>query len=54
MTLSQLHQVKIKHIAINDLLSDKDEPVSTLPNQSTNANHNIDQCNNEVNKTNMI
>ena len=36
------------HIAYNDLSSDEDEPVSTVPNQSTNTNHNIAECNNEV------
>ena len=37
------------YIAYNDLSSDEDEPVSTVPNQSTNVNHNIAKCNNEVN-----
>ena len=35
------------YIAYNDLSSDEDEPVSTEQNQSTNANHNIGESNND-------
>ena len=34
------------YIAYNDLPSDEDEPVSTGQNQATNANHNIDELDN--------
>ena len=37
------------YIAYNDLSSDEDDPLSTGQNKSTNANHNIAKCNNEVN-----
>ena len=37
------------YIAYNDLSIDEDEPVSTVKNQSTNANNNIAKCNNEEN-----
>ena len=37
------------YIAYNDLSSDEDQPVFTVPNQSTHANHNLAIFNNEVN-----
>ena len=33
--------------AYNDLLNDNDEPVSTVQNQATNANHNIAKLDND-------
>ena len=37
------------YIVYNYLSYDEDGPVSTVPNQSTNANHNIAKCNNKAN-----
>ena len=40
------------YIAYNDLSNDEDEPVSTIQNQATNANHNIVELDN--NKCDML
>ena len=40
------------YIAYNDLSSDEDEPVSTVENQATNANHNITEL--DYNKCDML
>ena len=36
------------HTLYNDLSIDEDEPVLTVPNQSTNANCNVAECSNET------
>ena len=46
MTLSQTHHMRIQNRALH-VSNDADEPVSTVPNQSTNTNDNIDKYNNE-------
>ena len=53
MALSQKHQVKIQnrilHIMTYQVMRMSQYQQSTVQNQSTNANHNIAKCNNEVN-----
>ena len=47
MILSQIHHMRIQNRTLH-ISNDEDQPVSTVQDQSTNANYNIDKYNNEV------
>ena len=47
MTLSQIHHLRIQNSTLH-ISNDEFQPVSTVQNQSTNTNCNIDKYDNEV------